>query len=107
MTSLALSLVVKATVVMTLALVAVWVARRSRASVRHMLLAVAFGVLLILPVAAVMVPVVPVTLPISQPAATLDAPGEIAGDAAVITSALDSNVLSAPVRTGGEWPGIR
>ena len=48
--SLALSLVVKATVVSAAALTAAFLARRTRASVRHLLLATAFILLLILPV---------------------------------------------------------
>src|SRR5688500_17552080 len=95
--SLALSLVVKATVVMASTLMAASVVRRSRASVRHMLFAATFGVLLILPVAAVMVPAVTVILPLSQPAATPDRPSGTAGDAAVNRSATDRDVLPGSV----------
>src|SRR5262249_52871400 len=54
--SLAASLVVKATLLLTLGLLGSALAARSRASVRHSLLAATFGVLLILPVAAIVAP---------------------------------------------------
>ncbi len=54
--SLAASILVKVTITTTLALVAVRFARRSRAAVRHTLLAAAFAVLLLLPIAAVVAP---------------------------------------------------
>lgn len=51
--SLAASVITKATIATALALVSVRLARRSRAAIRYALLAVAFGVLLALPVASV------------------------------------------------------
>ncbi len=54
--SLAASMVVKATLLVTLGLIGSAIAGRSRASVRHSLLAATFGVLLLLPVAAVLAP---------------------------------------------------
>ncbi|WP_035357383.1 M56 family metallopeptidase [Edaphobacter aggregans] len=54
--SLAASLVAKATVTMVLALVGVRLARRRSAAVRHVMLAAAFAVLLALPVASILVP---------------------------------------------------
>src|SRR5580700_3199054 len=54
--SLAASIIAKATVTTALALTAAWLARRSRAAVRHALLAAAFGVLLALPVASIVAP---------------------------------------------------
>ena len=54
--SLAASIAVKATVTTALALLGVWLARRSRAAVRHTLLAAAFGVLLLLPIVSVVAP---------------------------------------------------
>ena len=54
--SLAASIVVKVTVIISLALCAAWLARGSRAAVRHALLAAAFGVTLLLPIASVLVP---------------------------------------------------
>ena len=54
--SLAASMVVKATLLVTLGLIGSAIAGRSRASVRHCLLAATFGVLLLLPVAAILAP---------------------------------------------------
>jgi hypothetical protein len=45
------STVAKVTVIMAMALFAAWLARGSRAAVRHALLAAAFGVTLLLPIA--------------------------------------------------------
>ena len=53
---LALSILAKATFVMAVGLVGAWVARGSRAAVRHAVLAAAFAVLLGLPVASMVVP---------------------------------------------------
>ena len=65
--SLAASLVVKATFVMLLALMVVFLpARRSRASLRHTFLAAAFAVLLALPVAAILAPPVPILISAPQ-----------------------------------------
>src|SRR5580704_19793990 len=58
-----LSIVLKATVVIALALIGARLARGTRASVRHLVLASAFGVLLVLPVAAVLMPPVAVKIP--------------------------------------------
>jgi bla regulator protein blaR1 len=64
--SLALSVIVKATIVSTGVLIAVRVARRAPASVRHLLLASGFAVLLALPVATLTVPEVELGVP-TQP----------------------------------------
>jgi len=50
------SLLAKATIVAALGLAAAWMARRSRAAVRHALLTALFGVLLALPIASVLAP---------------------------------------------------
>ena len=60
--SLELTIIAKATVVLTLALVAVRCARRARASVRHVILASAFGALLLLPAVVLMLPPFPVAV---------------------------------------------
>jgi TonB family protein len=61
--SLAASIVAKATVTAALGLIGAWLARRSRAAVRHALLAAAFGVMLMLPFASVVAPPVRIALP--------------------------------------------
>jgi bla regulator protein blaR1 len=60
--SLELSLIAKATIILGLALLAVHVARRARASVRHVVLASAFGVLLTLPAVALLLPPIAVSV---------------------------------------------
>lgn len=79
--SLAASIVAKATIVATLGLLAASLARRSRAAVRHALLAAMFGVLLMLPLVSAVAP--PLRIPVNiaartRPVATLTAaPGAI------------------------------
>lgn len=62
--SLAASIVAKATLITAVGLIAAWQARRSRAAVRHALLAASFAALLALPVAAFLVP--PVRIAVAQ-----------------------------------------
>ena len=52
--SLAASIIVKVTVTLALGLIGAWLARRSRAAIRHALLAAAFGVLFVLPIVSIL-----------------------------------------------------
>ena len=61
--SLELSIVVKATMAMILGLAAARLARRARASARHLMLASTFVALLILPVTTIVVPGVAILIP--------------------------------------------
>ncbi len=54
--SLAASILAKATIAMALGLTVTWMAYRSRAAVRHTLLAAIFGALLVLPIASLLAP---------------------------------------------------
>jgi TonB family protein len=65
-----LSTVARVTIVMALAFIGTRLARRSRAAVRHVLLTVAFGALLVLPAASVIVPAVRIAVPIVAQART-------------------------------------
>ncbi len=101
--SLPASVVVKVTAVTALALFAVWLARGSRAAVRHALLAAAFGVMLLLPLASAIVPVhleVPMVVENRTSASTplLRGDGEVAP--ILITHDPDVRVLSAPYSRG-------
>jgi bla regulator protein blaR1 len=58
-----LSLLLKVTLVLGAALAGTWIARRSRAAVRHLLLASSFAMLLVLPAASVLSPAVDVIVP--------------------------------------------
>lgn len=65
-----ISILGKATIVLTLGLTAAWLAGRSRASVRHLLLVVTFGMLLVLPVIILATPGVTIDVPVSRPVAS-------------------------------------
>jgi uncharacterized protein (TIGR03435 family) len=71
---MALSLIVKATVVTALALGAGWLARRRRAAVRHLIFVAAFAVLALLPAATAVVPAVSVPVHIQTLPAAADTP---------------------------------
>jgi TonB family protein len=62
----AASILAKATVIAALGLLATLVARRSRAAVRHALLAALFAVLLVLPIASLVAPPVRIALPAAE-----------------------------------------
>jgi len=71
--SLAASILAKATLVLTLGLIAAWLARRSRAALRHAMLAAAFAMLLLLPIAAILAPPVNIAIKQTAPAETVGA----------------------------------
>jgi uncharacterized protein (TIGR03435 family) len=60
----AAALVAKATLITALALAGAWLARGSRASVRHVLLAAAFAALLTLPIASMVAPAIQLAVPV-------------------------------------------
>ena len=99
--SLAASIVAKVTVTMALALVGVRLARKSRAALRHLLLAAAFAVLLVLPMASIVAPSVPLEVPIvagsvaESPA--LASPIAPAPTAVVVVSGEQATIPSSPV----------
>src|SRR6202043_4160016 len=64
--SIELSIVLKATLVFGLTIVAVVLTRRSKASVLHLLLASTFGILAMLPVEAALLPPLSVEIPTSE-----------------------------------------
>jgi bla regulator protein blaR1 len=76
------ALAVKATLAMLAALLLIRLARGASASMRHLLAAASFGVLLLLPLAAVLVPVRPITV---VPAAAAARPLVSGGFAAAMT----------------------
>jgi uncharacterized protein (TIGR03435 family) len=96
--SIELSIIAKATVVLGLALVAVRSARHARASVRHVVLASAFGVLVVLPAVVRLLPPVAVSVPVTAPSDAI-APWLFVGDAAPTTHLpLVLDVRRAPAR---------
>ena len=76
----AISIPGKATALLSLGLFAVWMARRSRASVRHLLLAATFGALIALPAGIAAFPAIGVPVP--------ERPGRAAASAAVHSVAI-------------------
>ena len=98
--SLAASIVAKVTLITALALFAAWLARRSRAAVRHALLAAAFGVTLLLPLASILVPPVRLAVPVSVEHRTSIAQPLVSGVEQIppelIRDHLDAPAISAP-----------
>ena len=97
-----LAVLFKATITTALALVAVAIARRSRAAVRHTLLLAAFAVLLALPIAAAVAPAMTIAVPVAAPAvgATDRTFGPLTEQGSAVT-ALESSATApdtAPVR---------
>jgi uncharacterized protein (TIGR03435 family) len=114
MITFATSILVKVTIVLGLALAGARLARGSRAAVRHLMLASAFGIIALLPVASIVVPAVPIAIPVDAVASAvpvlagpLDAVPAAAGPvgtAAVITPAIPrAPWLSVPVFTLVLW----
>jgi bla regulator protein blaR1 len=106
--SLELTLIAKATVVLTLALVAVRCARRARASVRHVILASAFGALLLLPAVVVLLPPFPVAV---SGAAVRDLPSARQIDVLVLdgrrrVTVIDHLPPGTPVQPGDRAAGL-
>ena len=104
--SLALSLVLKATVITALALISARMARKNCASVRHMLLITVFIVLLALPFGALLVPSIPIVVASAQPTAAsmprAQVPDAVAANtvnAAVAESQTVNRQRSVPVST--------
>jgi TonB family protein len=76
--SLAASIVVKATILVALGLAGRSMARKSRAAIRHSLLAAAFGMLLVLPLASLVAPPIGIQVPAAARAPVVPASSTIA-----------------------------
>jgi len=94
----AASTLVKATVIAVLGLIGVRFARRNRAAVRHALLAVSLGALLVLPVASIVAPPLRIVVPIAAPARIVAAP--FPGTAPA------SSRIELPGTGVGVWPAM-
>jgi bla regulator protein BlaR1 len=99
--SLGLSIVAKVTVVTALGLAVVWLARGSRAAVRHALLATVFAVVLLLPIASVVVAPIHLTVPVTVESRAAASPpfGGVEAIPSVTTAYTDSRVLSVMLKT--------
>jgi uncharacterized protein (TIGR03435 family) len=113
MSAFVISALVKTTIVAGAALGCARFARNTRAAVRHLVLAAAFAVLLILPLASFLAPSVRVAVPIAAPAGFVEPPPDaVAREAAIgsSTSAADGAVATSRLRlpsvaelTAGAW----
>ncbi len=101
----AASVLIKVTLILGLALAGARLARRSRAAVRHVLLAASFVVLPILPVASIVAPAVSVAIPAAVQQAidplTVDpvAPAPLAPSTATVS-------VAPPAASGSWWPSL-
>lgn len=102
----ALSMLAKATITTTLALLGTRRARRSRAASRHVLLAAAFIVLLVLPIASLVLPPVSVAVPIAGQASEAVVRVETRADAGVTARQADAGaaVEAGSADAGVPWP---
>jgi uncharacterized protein (TIGR03435 family) len=97
--SLAASIVAKATVTAALGLIGVWLTRRSRAAVRHALLAAAFGVLLVLPIASLVAP--PVGIAIAARERIAPSPGDTGTISPIAPSQASATVAPVHPKSAG------
>jgi uncharacterized protein (TIGR03435 family) len=102
--SLAASILCKATLIAALGLLGTWLTRRSRAAVRHAVLAASFAVLLALPIASTLIAPVRIALPASTqewaPPSLFPAPT----DAAQTAVSVAGNGVVAPATP--RWRGL-
>jgi uncharacterized protein (TIGR03435 family) len=106
MMAIAASILAKVTVILALALIATWLARRSRAASRHVVLVAAFAVLLILPIASVVSPSISVPVPIAMPEETASPSVEPIVDADSPETSPVAPVAFAPPVPQRTWPSL-
>ena len=109
MISFAVSILVKATLTTTLALIGAWLARNDRAAVRHLLLAAGFAVLVVLPIASVVVPSISLTVPIAVPEETAPValePLAMSSSPGIEASAGSPGPVARPVAPWPSWPAL-
>jgi bla regulator protein blaR1 len=90
------SILLKASLFLALGLSGAWLARRGRASVRHLLLALTFATLLALPCVVLLGPAVAIELPVAAGPPANAAPSTTVGS---VPSAVPVNTSTAPART--------
>jgi len=101
--SIELSIIAKATVVLGLALLAVRGFRHTRASVRHVVLASTFGVLVVLPAVVRVVPPVAVPVPVTSESAPIPRRLFVVDGAATNRLPPVFDIAPAPGRTPPVW----
>src|SRR5688572_10106151 len=102
--SVFVSILLKVTVILALALAGTRLARHSRAAVRHVLLAASFAVLLMLPLASLVAPAVRIAMPaaVQEAIAPLDVEPII--DTAPATTPASADTAASPQRS--QWPSL-
>jgi uncharacterized protein (TIGR03435 family) len=104
--SLAASIVAKATLVVTLGLMGAWLARGNRAAVRHVVLAASFAVLMVLPIASILVPPVRIAVPTVQQEWTAPPLFERAIDTNQASAPTDQPAAVTSVISRWSWPSV-
>ena len=102
--SLAASILGKATLIATLGLMGAWLTRRSPAAVRHAVLAASLAVLLALPIASILIKPVRIALPASTQEWAPPSLFPAAMDAAQPAAAMDGSVVVASATQ--RWRGL-
>lgn len=100
------SILAKVTITLALALAGAWFTRGSRASVRHVLLASAFAVILVLPFASIVAPSVRVEVPIAAQAGNVPVPPETVAGVSVPNVSADAGAVIAPAASSSRWPSL-
>jgi uncharacterized protein (TIGR03435 family) len=106
MNMLVASIIAKITVTMALALCGVRLARHSRAAVRHVVLASAFAVLLVLPLASIVAPSVRVEVPIAAQVGLVSAPPETVPDVSSAIGPVDAGAVITPAIPRSRWASL-
>ena len=101
----ALSILLKVTITMLLALAAVRVSKHRPAAVRHVVLAAAFAVVLLLPIASIVAPSIRVPVPaaVQQAIAPMDV--ELVADAGPATAPVSGESI-VPQLAPSSWPSL-
>jgi uncharacterized protein (TIGR03435 family) len=102
--SLAASILGKATLIATLGLMGAWLTRRSPAAVRHAVLAASLAVLLALPIASILIKPVRIALPASTQEWAPPSLFPTSMDAAQPATAMDGSVVAASATQ--RWRGL-
>jgi bla regulator protein blaR1 len=103
-----LSILLKATLFLALGLTAAWLARRERASVRHLLLAATFGTLLALPFLVLLGPAVSIEIPVGGADDTIAArTTAVPSDSVPMSASVNANTaLTRSTSSGSLWPTL-
>jgi bla regulator protein BlaR1 len=102
MIAFAVTILAKATLVIGVALAGARLAHNSRAAVRHLVLASAFVVLLVLPLASIVAPPVPVAVPVAAATGFVVSPPDAIPEVTAIGSPASADTAAAPALS--HWP---